>query len=304
MKIAVTGATGFLGKYVVDYFCDNLLYKLLVIARPEEYANEVFHRRVNVFESDYSEESLKKAFEGIDIILHLAAQTMSRDTDPLKISAFYDVNILLTENVLLAANYNKVKLVCQMSSNGVYSNFNKLPFTEQDRPQPPTIYGLSKIYSEYLGEYFSSRTGIKVISLRLARLFGYGERPGVVFMKYINQAINKCPLEIWGEGETCIEYMYVKDALTAIEKVITQDIPSGMYNVGVNRSYTVKEIAEIINSVCNNKGNVIFDNTKKEAGYHILMDSSKFNHITGWHSEWKMEDAIKDILRIQQKCII
>ena len=91
----------------------------------------------------------------------------------------------MTENLLLAAKQVGVQKVCQMSSNSVYSSENKIPFNEKDNPIPATIYGVSKVYAEKLGEYFSYKSEVKVISLRLARLFGYGERSSVVFTKYM-----------------------------------------------------------------------------------------------------------------------
>jgi nucleoside-diphosphate-sugar epimerase len=300
MKIAITGATGFLGKYLIKYLLD-CNYDVLVIARPEENAQGCFSFDVNIYESDYSINSLEDIFVGVDSIVHLAAQTMQRDTDPLKVSNFFHVNVQIYEDVLIAAQKCNVKQIIQMSSNSVYSPVNRLPFLESDNPIPATIYGVSKLYSEKLGEYVAYKTGMNVISLRLARLYGFGERDSVVFTKYMKLAINSEPIEVWGEGKTEIEYLYVKDVVEAIEVVVRKKIESGVYNVGTNRSYSVMEIAKTINKVCDNEGNLIIDKSKPDNGYNILMDSSKFYNATNWTPKWNLEEAIFDIYNYYSK---
>ena len=299
MKVAITGATGFLGKYLVNYL-KNLAYNVLVVARAEENANICFLNEVAVYKTDYTVESLVNGLKGADVVIHLVAQTMQRDTNPFRVSDFFPVNVGVIENVLIASYQAEVKAVYHMSSNSVYSLMNKLPFREEESPVPSTIYGVSKLYAEKLGEYISSKIPLKVVSLRLARLFGYGERDSVVFTKYMKLAVDKKCLEVWGEGKTSIEYLYVRDVVAAIEMAVRSDIPGGSYNVGCNCSYSVLEVAETINRVTGNVNNLILDRTKQEGNYHILMDSSKFCNATGWKSAWHLEDAIRDMFKSYQ----
>jgi len=299
MKIAITGATGFLGKYLVKQLKKK--YEILVIARQEENAQNIFNEEIDIYECSYELEELKIAFEEVDIIIHLAAKTLQKDSDPFQISQFYSVNIQLLENVLLAAKTCNVKKIVQISSNNVYSSDNKLPFTEDQIPVPSSIYGLSKLYSEQLGTFFSSKTSLKVVCLRLARIFGYGERDSVVFTKYMKLAVQKKQLEIWGEGKTGIDYLYVRDAVEAIEHAIPDNIQSGIYNVGANRAYMINEIAETINAVCNNEGNIFYDKSKQEGGYFIKMDSTKYYNMSSWSPKWSLKEAIKEMFHYYKK---
>ena len=75
MKVAITGATGFLGRYLVSYLLDNL-YDVLIITRGEERAKEYLPAGVNVYVTDYSFESLCEGLKEVETIIHLAAQTM------------------------------------------------------------------------------------------------------------------------------------------------------------------------------------------------------------------------------------
>ncbi|WP_321307507.1 NAD(P)-dependent oxidoreductase [Marinifilum fragile] len=297
MKVAVTGATGFIGKYLVKYLHEKK-YDFTIIARGVENAGECYPFKVNVFECDYSLESLTKAFEGIDVVIHLAAQTMDRDTHPLKLSQFHESNLKLTENVFIAASLCNVKKVCQTSSISVYSNSNSSPFNETELPIPANIYGVSKMACEHLGNLISLKTNTKITNLRLGRLFGVGERLGLVFTNYMSLAMQNKQLEIWGEGKTSIDYIYVKDVVGAIEKAIQFDAPNGTFNIGSNNSYSIKTVAESINNVFDNKGNIAYLRDKKEGGFNLLMDCTKAENELGWKPFWDLDTALNDMKRI------
>lgn len=299
-RIAVTGATGFLGKYLVKHFLDNG-YDITVLAREEENAGTCFDLKVKFSITDYSIESLMDVLEGFDVVIHLVGQTLQRDSDPLAVSKFFRANVGILENICIAADKLNIHAIYQMSSNNVYSQSNQIPWVENQIPIPSSVYGLSKLMAEHLGEYVDSKTSVKVVNLRLARLFGYGERDSVVFTKFLKLAIEKKRLEIWGEGKTTIEYLYVRDVVEAIEFAVRNDIPSGTYNVGTGKAYSVIEIAESINKVTGNDGNLLIDRTKQENEYHIMMDSTKFLSVTHWKPKWNLEDAIKEMYYLYKK---
>lgn len=297
MNIVVTGATGFLGKYLIESLKQDASFEYSIVSRKNKIQPESLHGKQNLFYVDFSVDSLVQIFKDADAVIHLAAQTMSRATDPLKVSEFYQSNVQITENVLMAAAHAGVKSVYLMSSNNVYSFNNTLPFEESDSVISSTPYGISKVYAEILGEYFAQKTELNVVSLRLARLFGYGERSSVVFSKYMERAVAGEVLEIWGSGRTCIEYLYVKDAVSAIMRAIEMNIPSGIYNVGANKTYSIIEIASIVNRITHNNAGVVYKRDKDDVSYKILMDSSKFYSAAKWHPSWSLELAIEDIYK-------
>ena len=294
MKIAITGASGFIGKYIVDHFVQKET-EVAAIGRSKERLDRCFADNILKYESDYSLKSLTNILEGIDVVIHLAATLLSRDTHPFKLSQFIEGNLLVTENMFLAAQQNRISRICQTSSISVYSNSNTLPFSEDEPPIPANIYGVSKLACEHLADLFSARTNIKITTLRLARLFGYGEREGLVFMKFMNLAQQKRPLKIWGTGTTRIDYIYIKDVISAIDKAVQANAPHGTFNIGSGRSYSANEIAETINRVFDNTGNIEFEPSKKEGGFSIYMDCSKAHKCLDWKPAWTLTDAIKDM---------
>jgi UDP-glucose 4-epimerase len=293
MNIAVTGATGFVGKYIVEYF-KNKDFNVLAIGRDLNKLNSTFDNTIVKKDTDYSIQSLLKILVSVDAIVHLAGKRLQKDLDPLLIEPYVDDNILLTQNLLKTAQSLDINRVCICSSIAVYSKNNTLPFSESDAPHAISIYGVSKLACENLGNLFSARSTVKVTNLRLASLFGCGEKRGVVFTDYIDLASKKEVLEIWGKGETCIDFLYIKDVLTAIEKAILPDAPFGTYNIGSGRCYTISNIAENINEVFDNKGNISYLLNKNIVPYKICMDNSKALMELNWKPEWPLRKALED----------
>lgn len=294
MKVAVTGATGFVGQYTVKHL-KNAGYDIVALGRELSKLDSVFDNSITKRETSFTIENLNEVLRDVDIIVHLAAKRLQKDLDPLVLTPYIDGNIVYTQNLLKAAQNQNVKRFCFVSSIGVYSMANTLPFVETEAPMPISIYGVSKIACESIGNLYSARTNMKITNLRFSSLFGYGEKSGVVFTDYINLARSKKTLEVWGKGETTIDFLYIKDAVKAIEKAILENAPQGTYNIGSNRGYSVREIAETINLVFKNNENISFKQDKKEGGYKVFMNSTKATDLLGWSPSWDLFSAISDI---------
>ena len=297
MKILITGASGFLGRHLVrELLVDN--HEIIVIGRSKSNLKSIFCDLPCVFETDYSLESLLNLTKDVDIVIHLASKLLSRDSHTLMISNFF-ANIQILENILIAAESNKVKKVIQTSSISTY-NSSLDYITENMSLVPSNIYGLSKLFNDIFADYVSEKSSLKVINLRLARLFGYGEREGLVFSNYIKLAKEKKTLEIHGDGSSTIEYIYVLDVVDAIKKSIIYN-NSGTFNIGTGKLFSIKNIAEAVNKVFDNNGNIRFVESNRNSIQGTLMSSEKAKKMLDWKPIWELETAIKDILKYSLK---
>ena len=96
MKILVTGATGFLGKYVIDELLAHD-YSIVAFGRNEKIGKALEGERVQFIKGDLSSiEELRQAFQSIDAVVHAGA--LSSAWGPWK--AFYQANVVGTQNVL------------------------------------------------------------------------------------------------------------------------------------------------------------------------------------------------------------
>src|SRR5690606_1152158 len=199
----------------------------------------------------------------------------------------------IVENIILACEANNVGTFINTSSISVYPLEQNL--TESQSAAPWTIYGVSKAHIDIYLEYLQNKINTRIVSLRLARLFGYGERSGLMFTDFINKAATGEPLTINGEGKSTIEYIYINDAIDAINQFVEKKDNQGIFNVGTGVSYSVRTIAEVVNQVFGNEGNIQFFPDKPDGVYGSVMDVSKIKNELNWVSKWDLVKSVKDI---------
>src|SRR5690554_145793 len=294
MRILITGATGFLGRNLIRLLLKEN-HTVTAIGRSMEKLKDCFpidtiYKRV----TDYSVESLTNLLENQEVVIHLASQLMQRDTDPVKISSFSS-NLQIVENLVFACNKNETPNLIHTSTINVYPLMKDLQETQT--PAPTTIYGVSKSKIDIYLSYIQKKISTKIISLRLARLYGYGERDGLMFTDFVNKARNKETLTINGQGKSTIEYIYIEDAIEAISNVAKNHEIEGAFNVGTGTSYSVKVIAETVNQVFENEGNVAYLADKPDGIIGSEMNVSKIKTDLNWSVKWNLLQSVQDIKR-------
>lgn len=243
MKVLITGASGFIGKYLLEFLKNNTSYEVYGLTR-KEITSEDF------LMCDYSSENLKDIFlrYNIDIIIHLAA---IRGKD--KGIKQFQGNEILTENILNAMKEAKVKHIIFLSSIAVYSDVTKIPWTEEQIITPKTCYGITKAACEYLIELYAKEHQYSYTILRVAQVLGLGETHTGMMNKFIEQAYDKQELKVFGKSEAKREFVYIKDIANVINKIVKDHKRClGVYNLGSMEAHSNLQIAKMINSVFGN----------------------------------------------------
>ena len=149
MKILVTGATGFLGKYVIEELLDHD-YSIVAFGRNEKVGKALESERVQFVKGDLSSiEELRQAFQSVDAVVHAGA--LSTAWDPGR--PFYQANVIGTQNVLDLCREYAVKRLVYVSSPSIYAaRKDQLNIKESDVPTENHLnnYIRSKLASEKL----------------------------------------------------------------------------------------------------------------------------------------------------------
>jgi UDP-glucose 4-epimerase len=295
MLVAVTGATGFIGRYVTEALT-AAGHGVMALGRDQAAVDRLRAPSVQAFATDYSEGSLGGLLRGVDAIVHLAGRRMSRGEDPRRFWPFAEANLHATENLLYAARADSARHFILASSISVYSAGNSVPFKEEDAPRPINAYGLSKLYAEQLLELATRDTAVKATALRITAVYGFGEKVSQVLMRFASDARDKQRLTIKGTGRVGVDQVYVRDVARAVLACLDDGNPGGVFNIGAGRAFTVREMAETANAVFGNEGNLTIEGQPEEER-QPYMDIGRAQRLLGWAPRHSLREGLEDFRR-------
>jgi nucleoside-diphosphate-sugar epimerase len=122
-----------------------------------------------------------------------------------------------------------------------------------------------------------------------------------MLMNFIQRARRKQPLHVWGEGVGARDTVYVKDVVGAIDKAIEPDAPCGVFNIGGGRAFSHREVAEMVNKVFNNSGNIVFDTSREEDMSCFFMDCSRAESGLNWQREWSLRKGLQEMKQLYEQ---
>lgn len=163
-RIMITGATGQLGKALYRCLGNNNQYELILTG--------FSHADGHISVLDITDQAAVDKFideRKPDIIINCAAMTAVDLCESEQDRAFR-LNALSTKYIAMAAERNGSKLI-HISTDYVFDGNAKRPYTEEDTPNPISIYGKSKL----AGEEYVRKLCTKYFIVRVAWLYGEGK---------------------------------------------------------------------------------------------------------------------------------
>lgn len=248
MKFLITGGAGFIGSHIAEKLIESQKREVVVFDNLSVGQKENVPRKCKFIKGDIRDkEKLNEVMEKTDIVFHNAACVTIRGSFE-KFQEIVDVNYRGTLNVLEAATKQKVKKIIFASSMGVYGEPEHLPVNEEHPLNPNSPYGFSKILGELYCQLFEEKYGISPIILRYFNTYGTKQTPSPyvgVITTFINQALNKKPLTVYGNGEQTRDFVWVEDVVQANLLAAFSDI-KGIFNIGSGKEISINQIADLI----------------------------------------------------------
>jgi nucleoside-diphosphate-sugar epimerase len=168
MKIAVTGASGFVGRAVCAEVLREGHIAIPLVRRPAGLANEIVIGDIS--------RNVLPTIEA-DTVIHLAARAHVMKHDPATADqAYREANVEGTRRAIemaKAAGARRFVFVSSIKALGERTQMGK-PLTEQDTPAPEDAYGRSKLAAERLAQDMTSRLGIDLVIVRPPLVYGPG----------------------------------------------------------------------------------------------------------------------------------
>lgn len=214
----VTGATGFLGSHVVDFFHQK---NQPVIAQGRNLKKgQLFQeKKIPFISGDLSDPAW--IFEKLPqnaTVIHCAALSSPWGTQ----KEFYNANVLSTKNIIEAAFKNNAKRLIHISTPSVYVEKCSKLFIKESDPLPKkmmNLYAETKLQAEAL-VLEASNKGLEVIILRPQGIFG--PRDETIFPRIIRLA-QKGFIPKFTQDEVLTDLTYVENVVHAIDCAILSD---------------------------------------------------------------------------------
>ncbi len=234
--IAITGATGFVGRHVVKRLLEEPHLTLRCLVRPESDTDELaaLGERVRCVRGDVCEPgSLTPLVEGAWGAINLAGYRDFWSPSP---EVYESLNTRGAENVFRAALNANLQKVVQVSTPLAFGVPKQIPFDEETVPGPhPSRYARSKYLADQIGWRMHAEQGLPLTVVHLAAVIGAGDpRPTME----VRRAVERRLPALVG-ADTTYTYVHVADAAEAIVRALLRPSSTGRsYLIGTERAST------------------------------------------------------------------
>ena len=235
-----------------------------------------------------------------DNVIHLAAKVGGVKANIDYVSDFYYENHLINQNVLESAHRCSAGKVISLLSTCVYPDapYVTYPLTEdQLHIGPPHHsnfgYAYAKRMVDVMSRAYRQQYGCNFITAIPNNLYGENDNfdlenghviPALI-RKIWEAKINKISfVECWGDGSPLREFTYSEDIARILLFLLNNYDDPEPINIGNTDEYSIKEVVEIICSILEYEGKIVWQ-TDKPSGQHRKPSSNKKLLDLGWEKE-------------------
>lgn len=310
MKTLISGIAGFVGYYLAK---ELLSTKHTILGIDTIQPQSEILQKISFSKCDITNDKLIKElitdFKP-DYIFHLAAISSVLKSWENKKST-YLINILGTYNILESCLYLNYKpKILLIGSAEEYGRVKlKKPITEKMPLNGFTPYAISKITQEYLGTHYFITYGLPVFKTRSFNHTGPGQNESFVCSSFCKQIaeielLNKEPIIYVGNLSAYRDFSDVRDVVKAYKIIIEKGVPNNVYNVCSMKTYSIREILNIILSYSNRKIKILKDKSRfRKVEIPFLMGSNIKLGRLGWKPIYSINQTLLDTLNYwRNKC--
>ena len=302
-KILITGASGMVGKHLVDMCLEKGYYvRGTDIRLDDRYLEEKYWGdNFDFFQVDLRDfDRCKVLVDDIDVVFQVAGVKGSPKRAAEQPNDYFTPMLQMNTNMAEAARLQGVDWYVYTSTVGVYQPAKV--FKEDDVwktfPSENDKYaGWVKRLGELQLDCFETHYGLKNYSIvRPANIYGeydnFGEESTVI-ASLVKKGCNDKLLSVWGDGTPIRDFIHAEDVargiLMSYENKITEPI-----NLGSGNGVRIKDIAEIIANHYSQE--IEYDTTKPNGDNKRLMDMTRANSY-GFHPKVDLETGIKRVIK-------
>ena len=303
-KIVITGADGFIGRNLFDFFASHKEYDVW-----GTYHLKKSFDHPNLIQADLMRrEDVSRICTGADIIVHAAAVTSGAKNIVTRAYIYVTDNTIMNTLLFQEVYDRSISRFIFFSCSVMYPMDRTVPVKEEDVDLENGIHrayfggAWMKVYAEKICEFYSrlGRTSFTVI--RHSNIYGphdtFDQDKAHVFAATILKVMNgKDSITVWGDGSERRDLLYIDDLIRFVGLALAkQKSPYELVNVGVGRAVSVAELVSRIVTHSGKKLQIHFDPSKPTIPSRLALDYSKARELFNWEPSTTLDDGIKKTL--------
>lgn len=306
-RILVTGGCGLIGSTTIDLLLREfspariVILDNLVRGTLANVAEAIQDPRVELIRGDIRDvETVRKATEDIDAVLHMAALRITACSANTREAL--EVMCDGSFNVVDAAQKAGVNKLVAASSASIYGLADSFPTREDHHPyNDRTWYGASKMMLEGLLRAYQAMFGLPYVALRYFNV--YGERMDIhgkyteVLVRWMERIDAGKPPVILGDGLQSMDFVHIDDVARANVLALQSDVSEKVFNVASGTETTLNELAAALLKVMGSKLQPEYgpERTVNPVSRR-LADTSKAERLLGFKARIGLEQGLNRLV--------
>ncbi len=307
-RVLVTGAGGFVGSHLAEHLLAagwavrafvyddgaggiGLLHHL-----PSEALAALDIVRGDLIDAG----TVDRAAAGVDVIVHLAAQS----SVPYSIEhprAVFGANVLATLNLLEATRAHGAGRLVYASTGAVYGTARYLPIDEAHPLHAGSPYAASKIGAEALVSSYHASYGLPTVILRPFNIYGPRQSTQAVIPAIIQQALTADAVHM-GAPDPTRDFTHVADVVDAYRRAATVEAAvGGVFNLGTGTDIAMGDLARTIIRLAGRDVPLVTGEADRlrPAGsdaQRVCASADRAREALGWTPQIVLEDGLRRTL--------
>jgi GDP-L-fucose synthase len=293
-RIYVAGHRGLVGSAIVRALKSRGYENLLVRTREELELTEQL--------------AVRRFFEDVrpEAVIMAAARVGGIHANNSHPAQFIRDNLVIQDNVIDSAYRAGVGKFVFLGSSCIYPKLAPQPIKEEyllTGPLEPTNewYAIAKIAGVKMCQAYRREFGFNAISLMPTNLYGPGDNfdalnshvlPGLIRRIHAAKLEGDASVTIWGTGTPRREFLHVDDLADALLYLLHVYDAEPIVNIGWGEDVSIRELAELIVSVIDYKGELTFDTSKPDGTPRKLLDVGRLRGL-GWRPRISLKQGIE-----------
>ena len=291
MKLLLTGANGFVGRYVQA--------ALPCVPLPD-----------GLDLRDRAALTAAVAAMRPDAVLHLAAQSFvpAAFENPRET---FDINFTGTLNLLEALQAAEFRgRMLFVGSGDTYGQVSEaaLPVREDHPLRPRNPYAVSKVAAEALCYQWSQTSGFEIVMVRPFNHIGPGQSPRFVLADFARQVMEirlgrRAPVLQVGDIDVTRDFTDVRDVVRAYGLLLERGRNGEVYNVCSGREYRIRDLLQQLLTLAGIDATIEQDpaRLRRAEQRRIVASFAALQRDTGWQPAIPMEQSLQDLLNDWEK---